>query len=154
MKAFSISLIPVKNLLCYKEAKKKDLFFVVVVFCPSGAIHDLDEGYIASRPHNITMWDVHERFPYLSNPRLFANIESDPIGIPDGLRIDKDGNLYVAAGDGVQVFNQNGFLIGKIYLGRQASNLTFGGKGNNILFIAAGPYAYAVSLRASGAVVQ
>lgn len=119
-----------------------------------GAIHNLDEGYIASRPHNVTVWQVHDSPPYLSNPRLFADIESDPVGIPDGLRIDKDGNVYVAAGDGVQVFNRNGSLIGKIYVKRQASNLTFGGKDNNILFIVAGPYAYAVSLETSGAIVE
>ena len=114
----------------------------------------MDEGYVASRPHNVTVWEVSDSPPYLSNPRLFADIESDPVGIPDGLRVDRNDNVFVAAGDGVQVFNRDGLLIGKIYIKRQASNLTFGGKDNNILFIVAGPYAYAVTLETSGAVVE
>lgn len=68
----------------------------------------------------------------LSNPGVFAHIDS---GLPDGFRLDTDGNIWTSAGLGVNVYDPAGSLLGRIRTGRPTSNLAFGGPRRNRLFI-------------------
>lgn len=43
-------------------------------------------------------------------------------GVPDGVHCDAAGNVYAGCGDGVQVWNPSGKLIGKIFLGETSAN--------------------------------
>jgi gluconolactonase len=61
---------------------------------------------------------------------------------------DCDGNVYAGCGDGVQVWNPSGKLIGKIYLGITSANFRFAGKGRMV--IAAETELYYATLAASG----
>lgn len=108
----------------------------------SGSIFDV------KKPHAIYAYDVSRDGKTLSNKRLFADISP---GIPDGIRVDTNGNLYVSSYSGVQVLNSLGKLIGKIALPNKVANITFGGKNNNILFICATSSIYAVKLNSVGA---
>ena len=45
-------------------------------------------------------FDVDPDSQALLNRRVFAYVDA---GIPDGVQIDKDGNVYAGCGDGVQV---------------------------------------------------
>ena len=72
-------------------------------------------------------------------------------GFPDGMRLDKEGNIYVGAMDGVHVLNPQGKLIGKVLLPKQTANLTFGGKDNNVLFICSSDSIWAIKLHTHGA---
>ncbi|XP_070562652.1 gluconolactonase-like [Ptychodera flava] len=122
----------------------------------SGAIQGSGE-YRTDLPHHIRRFDVLEG-RYLRNTQLFAvsaecvnkTVGQQP-GIPDGVKVDICGNVYVGAGDGVQVFNPDGLLIGKIFLGRGAPNLVFGGKLGNELYIMADIALYRVQLNIQGA---
>ncbi|MCB8882255.1 SMP-30/gluconolactonase/LRE family protein [Acidisoma cellulosilytica] len=91
----------------------------------SGRSHDQDA------PHHIRKFQVN-RNGTLSGGAIFTEI--DP-GVPDGLRIDERGNLWVAAGDGVHCYGQDGRLLGKILTGEVVANLCFGGAKRNRLFI-------------------
>lgn len=64
------------------------------------------------------------QFPVLDNGRvgpgtLFAYV---PVGIPDGVHCDTNGNVYSGCGDGVYVWNKDGTLIGNIYTGGTSAN--------------------------------
>ena len=72
-------------------------------------------------------------------------------GLPDGFRLDSDGNIWTSAGDGVQVFDPSGELIGKIEVPETVSNLTFGGRARNRLFITATTSVYAIYVNARAA---
>jgi len=72
-------------------------------------------------------------------------------GVPDGMRVGSEGHLFCAAGDGIQVFNVNGKLIGKILTPQTASNCTFGGSNFRELFITATKSVWRVSLLMPGA---
>ncbi|MQY69245.1 MAG: SMP-30/gluconolactonase/LRE family protein [Firmicutes bacterium] len=72
-------------------------------------------------------------------------------GVPDGMRMDSEGHLLCTAGDGVQVFNTNGHLIGKILTPRVATNCAFGGSTFNELFITATDSVWRIPLRVAGA---
>ncbi|KAI1872932.1 uncharacterized protein JN550_003806 [Neoarthrinium moseri] len=82
----------------------------------------------------------------LENRKTFAYINS---GVPDGIHCDSKGIVYAGTGDGIQVWNQSGKLIGKIYLGETSANFRFAGHGRMV--IAAEQDLYYVTLAASGA---
>ncbi|HIF72864.1 MAG TPA: SMP-30/gluconolactonase/LRE family protein [Dehalococcoidia bacterium] len=98
------------------------------------------------RAHNLMAFDVAGKT--LENPRVFAEV--DP-GVPDGFRADVDGNIWVSAGDGVQVFNPNGDLLGKIRTPEVAANLSFGMSDNQTLFIGATSSIWSIELNIAGA---
>lgn len=106
----------------------------------SGRSHGWD------KPHHIRRFDVDEH-GRLSGGSVFAEI--DP-GIPDGFRIDVDGNLWVSAGDGVHCFASDGTLLGKILVPETVANVCFGGPHRNRLFITADSSLYAVYLNTAG----
>lgn len=64
--------------------------------------------------------------PFLTNRRVFA-MAGD--GIPDGIKVDQDGNVYAGCGDGVNVWSAGGVLLGKILIKDGTSNFTFGRNG-------------------------
>jgi len=117
---------------------------------PNGLCFSPDEKYLyvadSGRPHHV------RRLPVLKGNRLgkgkvFAVI--DP-GAPDGIRVDVAGRLYSTAGDGVQVFDAKGKLIGRIRTPQPAANCCFGGAGRRTLFITARNAVYMVRLAVAG----
>jgi gluconolactonase len=55
-------------------------------------------------------------------------------GLPDGLKIDSEGNIFASGPGGVWIFNSNGKVLGKIKLKEKASNTALSGDGK-ILFV-------------------
>ncbi|MES2345710.1 MAG: SMP-30/gluconolactonase/LRE family protein [Chlamydiota bacterium] len=104
--------------------------------------------YYEKNPHAIYAFDMTSDGQGVKGQRLFATVSP---GFPDGMRLDTAGNIYVGALDGVQIFNPQGELIGKIRMPKETANLTFGGKGNNILFICSSDSIWAIKLNAQGA---
>ncbi|KAK9763511.1 hypothetical protein K7432_009735 [Basidiobolus ranarum] len=66
------------------------------------------------RPHTVYAFDVSRKSGgsvFLTNRRVFALSDT---GIPDGIKLDIKGNLYIGSGDGVNVYAPDGTLLGKI----------------------------------------
>lgn len=64
----------------------------------------------------------------LINPRIFYDASSSPDtekGLPDGMKIDRNGNVFATGPGGVWILNKNGKLLGKIKLDEAASNCAF-----------------------------
>lgn len=110
---------------------------------PNGLAFSADESilYIADsgfshgpdRPHHIRQFSVNSDNT-LSGGEVFATVSP---GLPDGFRIDVDGNIWTSAADGVHVYTSSGVLLGKIHTPKAVANVTFGGPKKNWLFIAA-----------------
>ncbi len=88
------------------------------------------------------------------NGRVFVTA-SDSGGF-DGIRTDRDGNVWAAAGngpglDGVHCYDPEGILLGQIHLPERCANLCFGGIKKNRLFITASRSLYSVHVEAQGA---
>lgn len=64
--------------------------------------------------------------PFLVNRRLFSFAES---GCPDGIKCDTRGNVYSGCGDGINIWNPGGTLIGKILIEGGVANFCFGERG-------------------------
>ncbi len=123
---------------------------------PNGLVFSPDETklYIAdsafshdpTAPRHIRVFDVNGT--KLSNGRVFAHIDA---GLPDGIRVDMDGNLWSSAADGVHCFAPDGTRLGKIFVPETVANLTFGGPRRNRVFIAATSSLYEIYVAATGA---
>lgn len=71
--------------------------------------------------------------------------------IPDGLCVDRRGNIYVATWDQeVAVYSPDGNLFGFIPLARDATNCAFGGADSHTLFVTAHDQLYAIELTRPG----
>mgnify|MGYP001809993472 FL=1 len=79
----------------------------------------------------------------LTNKTFFA-----PEG-SDGMTIDQQGNVYLT-NKVVSVFNSRGESIAKIEVPEQPSNVCFGGKKRNILFITARTSVYTLKMNTKG----
>jgi gluconolactonase len=98
-------------------------------------------------PNHIRVFDV-DRSSRLSGGAEFAVCRA---GQFDGLRVDEAGRLWVSTGEGVECYEANGDLIGRIRIPEVVSNCVFGGKSRNRLFITATTSLYAVYLLTNGA---
>jgi gluconolactonase len=90
----------------------------------------------------------------LANGRVVVDAtpwRKDPFFGPDGLKIDKDGNLFGARPGGISVFSPDGTHLGSIETGGLTSNLAWGSDGST-LFITAGSTVYRIKLKTKGAV--
>jgi gluconolactonase len=101
------------------------------------------------RPHQLMAFDVTNDGTAVANPMVFTVIEP---WVPDGFRVDIDGNLYVTAGDGIQVFNPKGEMLGKILTPQTAANCSFGMSDNQTLFIGATTSIWSIKLNTTGAI--
>lgn len=120
-------------------------------FSPDGSLlYVVDSG---SAPGVIRVYDVADG-RVAAGGRQFVDMGD---GIADGIRCDRDGNLWAAAAgggdgyDGVHVFASDATMIGQILLPERCANLCFGGAAGNRLFMAASRSIYAVYVGATGA---
>ena len=113
----------------------------ILYIADSGVSHDPEA------PHHIRAFDVSDD-GQLSNGRVFAEVSP---GLPDGFRLDTDGNIWTSAADGVHCYAPDGTLLGKIKVPEVVANLTFGGPRRNRLFITGTTSLYSVFVAATGA---
>ncbi|PFH47566.1 hypothetical protein AMATHDRAFT_50207 [Amanita thiersii Skay4041] len=104
-------------------------FVLIVCSTDSGASqHSLGDDQ--TRPATIYAFDVDPKSSVLQNRRVFVY---DDAGIPDGLQVDSEGRVYAGCGDGVHVWNNNGDLLGKIFIGNVTANFVFAGDGRLVM---------------------
>ena len=113
----------------------------VLYISDSGATHGND------RPHHIRAFDVIDG-TRLTNSRVVCEISPH---VPDGLRVDTNGILYVTSGEGVQVFTPEGEMLGKFLTPEVAANSCFGMADRQTFFICATSSVWMVRLKSTGA---
>ena len=100
---------------------------------------------------NIRMYDVSDEGK-LVNPRIFASGIRDSMkpGLPDGMKSDEHGNVWVTAPGGLWVYSFDGTLLGKVDVPLQSANLHWGGDDWDTLYITATTSLYSVKTRVRG----
>ncbi len=83
----------------------------------------------------------------LLDSEVFATCD---VGMFDGLRVDRHGNVWTSAGDGVRCYAPDGTLIGLVRIPEVVANCCFGGIKKNRLFICGTTSLYAVFLNTAG----
>jgi len=85
----------------------------------------------------------------LAKERIFAQgIQSagEP-GVPDGMKCDAAGNVWVTAPGGIRVYSPRGEQLGTVRVPELAANLHWGGADWRTLFVCASTSVYAVETR-------
>ena len=100
-----------------------------------------------SDERNVRAYDLDRNGAAANERVLIAKIE----GIPDGIRLDEKGNLYVAANK-IDAFTPEGKPLGAIALAEQPSNCAFGDEDLESLYITARTSVYRVRLNVKGSV--
>ncbi|MEO1066481.1 MAG: isochorismatase family protein, partial [Pseudomonadota bacterium] len=97
---------------------------------------------------NIRMFDVAPN-GMLINGRVFASGIKDALkpGLPDGMKADINGNVWVTAPGGVWVYDFHGMLIGKITVPEMVANLHWGGDDWRTLFMCSCTSVYSVKTK-------
>lgn len=96
--------------------------------------------------HHLAVYDVVDGCR-LANPRMLASVEP---GVPDGLRVDREGRIFCSCDDGILVLAADGQKLGKIRVPERVSNCTFGGREQDELFITATRSLYHIRLATQG----
>lgn len=115
---------------------------------PNGICFSPDESLLYvndTEQANIRVFDVHEDGS-LSGSRLFATGISSGLesGVPDGMKCDSHGNIWVTGPGGVWVFNPDGKHLGVVRVPELSANLHWGGEDMRTLYICASTSVYSV----------
>ncbi len=87
----------------------------------------------------------------VTNERLFAELkDASKGGVPDGLKVDVEGNVYSTGPGGVWIFSRDGKLLGKISVPETATNLAWGESDRKTLYITASKSLYRIRLKIAG----
>jgi len=86
----------------------------------------------------------------LTNARRFAELKRPKEGVPDGLKVDRYGNVFCTGPGGVWVFNSAGEKLGVIETPEVPANLAWGGDDFKTLYITARTGLYRVQVKTGG----
>jgi gluconolactonase len=71
-------------------------------------------------------------------------------GVPDGMKVDNKGRLFVSGPNGIWVWNSKGTHIGTVQMPHGMANLTWGGPDDSKLYITAGDTVYILQTKTRG----
>jgi gluconolactonase len=117
-----------------------------LAFSPDGKRLYVDD----SEQRNIRVYDVGPDMT-LSHSRIFAEEPGGKNdGVPDGIKVDESGHLFVTGPKGIWVWDQNGKHLGTIALPEQPANLAWGDKDYRTLYITATTSIYRLETKTTG----
>jgi gluconolactonase len=117
-----------------------------LAFSPDGKKFYVDD----SEQRNIRVYDVAADGT-LSNGRIFGEEPGGKHeGVPDGIKVDDKGNLFVTGPKGIWVWDANGNHLGTIVMPEQPANLTWGDPQYDMLYITATTSVYRLKTKTRG----
>ena len=123
---------------------------------PNGLAFSPDEKFFY-----VDDWDEHRkvvlRFPVLKDgslgkSQLFIDMTAELPGPDalDGMKVDREGNLYITAPDGVRIYSPDARHLGTIMVPREVHNLAWGGEDGRMLYMCATDRLYRMNLLVQG----
>ena len=117
-----------------------------LAFSPDGKHLYIDD----SEKRDIRVYDVSPN-GCLTNGRVFGKEEGPPrSGVPDGMRVDRNGNLFVTGPLGIWVWDPGGTHLGTIVMPEQPANLAWGDADYRTLYITATTSVYRLASATRG----
>jgi gluconolactonase len=120
---------------------------------PNGLAFSPDEKYLYvanSEPKKLWMrYDVQPDGTVRNGKVFFDVTPSTENGLPDGMKLDANGNLYCAGPGGVWVFSPDGDHLGTIVTPETPANCNWGDDGKT-LYITAETSVYRIKLAVEG----
>ncbi|MDQ1410300.1 MAG: gluconolactonase [Acidobacteriaceae bacterium] len=117
-----------------------------LAFSPDGKKFYVDD----SEQRNIRVYDFKANGS-LEKGRVFGEEPGGKgEGVPDGIKVDQQGNLYVTGPGGIWVWDSEGQHLGTINLPEQPANLAWGDADYGTLYITATTSVYRLRTKARG----
>jgi len=140
----------------YRAHNGKTTLLTRVLKGPNGIAFSPDQQFLY-----VGNWDpdakVVLRFPVkrdgsLGTSTVFADLTHEVPGEEalDGIKIDKAGNLYLAAPDGLRIYSSTGKHLGTIVAPRPIHNFAWGDADGKTLYLAARDRLYRIALQVEG----
>jgi sugar lactone lactonase YvrE len=88
----------------------------------------------------------------VANGRIFAELRARPgeQGVPDGMKVDQEGNVYCTGPNGIWIYDLNGRFLGRIVTPEVPANLAWGDADWRTLYITARTSLYRLRLGVPG----
>jgi gluconolactonase len=117
-----------------------------LAFSPDGKKFYVDD----SEQRNIRVYDVGPDAT-MRNGQIFGEEPGGKHeGVPDGIKVDKNGNLFVTGPKGIWVWDAKGNHLGTIAMPEQPANLAWGDKDYHTLYITATTSLYRLETKTHG----
>jgi gluconolactonase len=122
---------------------------------PNGLAFSPDESilYVAdSRRRHIRAYDMQPNgTTFLDTSRLFVDLGGAEPGVPDGFKVDTQGNLYSGGAGGLYIIDKTGKKLGRIVHGDPATtNVAFGGDDWKTLYFTSRSTLFSVNVKIAG----
>ena len=126
---------------------------------PNGLAFSPDEKYlyvtnwdIRDIHHTKTLWRYEvQQDGSLANGRVFYDFSfTEDDEALDGIKVDKDGNLFVSAPGGIWILNNKGKLLGKIVTPERPANMAWGDEDGKTLYLTAHTSIYKLRTKTGG----
>lgn len=120
---------------------------------PNGIAFSPDEKtlYVANSDPERAIWMAYDlqEDGGITNGRVFYDVTdqvgSEP-GLPDGMKVDREGYIYATGPGGVWIFAPDGRALGKVKTGQATSNCAIGNEGS-MLYMTADMYLMRIPLK-------
>ena len=119
---------------------------------PNGIVLSPDETklfVVDSGKKHIRVFDVAPGW-IITGGKVFVDVKDESNEIPDGMKIDVNGNIFCTGPKGIWIINNRARLLGRIQLPEVAANLNWGGPGRDTLFITASTGLYRLTTLTRG----
>ena len=117
-----------------------------LAFSPDGKHFYVDD----TKQKNIRVYDVAPDGS-LTNGRILGDEQGGRHeGVPDGMKVDQNGNIFVTGPKGIWVWDAAGNHLGTIAMPEQPANLAWGDKDYHTLYITANTSVYRLELKTHG----
>jgi gluconolactonase len=117
-----------------------------LAFSPDGQKFYVDD----SKQRNIRVYDFRSDGT-IANGRIFGEEPGGKgDGVPDGIKVDRGGNLYVTGPQGIWIWDAEGHHLGTIVMPEQPANLAWGDVDLGTLYITATTSVYKLRTTAHG----
>ena len=122
---------------------------------PNGLAFSPDESVLYindSRRRHIRAFDVAPNGTLnLATDRVFCDLSGERSGVPDGMKVDVEGNVYCGGSGGVWIMDPSGKHLGTIVHGQPATtNIAWGGDDWKTLYITTRNTLASVQLKIAG----
>ena len=122
---------------------------------PNGLAFSPDERvlYISdSRRHHIRAFDLLPNGTLgQQTDRVFVDLRGAEPGVPDGMKVDTEGNVYCGGAGGIWIMDPHGTKLGRIVHGAPVTtNLAFGGDDWKTLYFTSPNHLGAVNVKIPG----
>lgn len=119
---------------------------------PNGLCTDPDETvlYVNDTPEGHIRRFVLNTDGSLSGGEVFAHLEGEGEGVPDGLKTDRDGRVWCTGPGGVHVFSSDGTPLGVIKIPEKTANFTWMGPDRKTLVTTSSTSLYALPVAVTG----